>query len=125
MEKAVAKESMIHETEQEVLCGLNYRDYNSYATDETAVNHDCKKKTKPIVCQLSSPVRRIKMLAFYNPANHRYVKFACFINSIPTSLQILSSHIQITRMLAVWDGGYVTARRDGGQVKLDMLNEMS
>ena len=48
MEKAVAKESMIHETEQEVLCGLNYRDYNSYATDETAVNHDCKKKTNQL-----------------------------------------------------------------------------
>ena len=124
MEKAVAKESMIHETGQEVLFGLNYSDCNSPETDEAAVNHDCKKKKKSCL-SIVKPCHQNKMLAFYIPANHRYVKFACFINATPTFLQNLSSHIQITCMLAVWDGGYVTARRDSGQVKLDIFNEMS
>lgn len=74
---------------------------------------------------MSSPVTRMKCWHFTFLQTTDMWHFACFINATPTFLQNLSSHIQITCMVAVWDGGYVTARRDGGQVKPDIFNEMS
>lgn len=70
MEKAVAKESMIHETGQEVLFGLNYSDYNSSETDKAAVNHDCKRKRKKqlsVNCQALSPEWNVGILHSCKP----------------------------------------------------------